>query len=113
MFRWSGRREEPKGLHLHGGVHRSSSVQIHRMLVTPAPLLGPDRTGGTVRPRYRRSPRRAASVLVPRPRGAPRRAVAHRRRDVVAAGATVVGVPQQEGGSGPTSVGGPAGHRWT
>src|SRR5206468_12296370 len=34
----------------YGGVHRSSSVQVHRVLGTAAALLGSDRIGRTVGP---------------------------------------------------------------
>src|SRR5204863_8738125 len=95
----------------YGGVHRSSSVQVPRLLGPTAALLGSDRTGRTVGSTDRRTPRRAAVVFVPGHGRAPRREVADRWRHVVAARPALVGVPEQEGRSGPTSLRGQARHR--
>ena len=110
---WTGRwcEERRKGARPYGGIHHSSSLQVHRMYAPPAPLLGSDRPGAAHGPGDRRPARRPTALRLPRPRGAPRREVAPGRRDVAAAGPALVGLPEQEGRPRSAPVRGQARHR--
>src|SRR3990172_5252320 len=59
------RENVSEGARSYGGIHRTSGHEVHGLLPSSAPLLGPGRPGETIGSVHRRAARRAAPVLVP------------------------------------------------